>query len=180
MKTGAPWRDIPPHHGPWQSCYARFVRWSSNGTLQHLLKVMQALAEASGISIGMVCAGCDPRQTATKAQQHTRRYPCHRCPSERATIDTQVKTPQQRLRLRLSIRLQFRRLLRFPHAHQVCRFWQGAGGQPKHERRPLHGFEAELCIMSPWGRHLRVVPRSCRPQGKNSMVRLACENGQKN
>jgi transposase len=48
LRTGAPWRDIPPRYGPWQTCYDRFVRWSRNGTWQRLLKIMQAAADASG------------------------------------------------------------------------------------------------------------------------------------
>ena len=28
LRTGAPWRDLPPHYGPWKSVYTRFSRWS--------------------------------------------------------------------------------------------------------------------------------------------------------
>lgn len=34
-------------------------------------------------------------------------------------------------------------------AHQIRRYREGMRGLPKHEWRPLHGFEAELRIMSP-------------------------------
>jgi transposase len=47
--TGARWGDIPPQYGPWQTCYARFVRWSRNGTWQRLLKVMQKAADVAGL-----------------------------------------------------------------------------------------------------------------------------------
>lgn len=33
LRTGVPWRDLPPHYGPWQSVYDRFNRWSHDGTL---------------------------------------------------------------------------------------------------------------------------------------------------
>jgi transposase len=49
LRTGAPWRDIPPRYGPRQTCYDRFVRWSRNGTWQRLLKVLQASADAAGM-----------------------------------------------------------------------------------------------------------------------------------
>lgn len=32
LKTGAPWRDLPPCYGPWQSVYDRFNRWCADGT----------------------------------------------------------------------------------------------------------------------------------------------------
>ncbi len=28
LRTGAPWRDLPSHYGPWESAYTRFRRWS--------------------------------------------------------------------------------------------------------------------------------------------------------
>ena len=37
LRTGAPWRDLPPSYGPWQSVYTRFSRWSKSGVLLRLL-----------------------------------------------------------------------------------------------------------------------------------------------
>lgn len=31
MRTGAPWRDLPPEYGPWRTCYTRFNRWIEKG-----------------------------------------------------------------------------------------------------------------------------------------------------
>lgn len=45
LRTGAPWRAIPPRYGLWQTCYDRFVRWSRDGTWQRLLMIMQAGAD---------------------------------------------------------------------------------------------------------------------------------------
>ncbi len=36
LRTGAPWRDLPPAYGPWQSVYTRFSRWSRKGVLKQL------------------------------------------------------------------------------------------------------------------------------------------------
>ena len=33
LRTGAPWRDLPSHYGPWQTCYDRFVRWRRDAIL---------------------------------------------------------------------------------------------------------------------------------------------------
>lgn len=30
-RTGAPWRDLPPEYGPWQTVYSRFRRWREAG-----------------------------------------------------------------------------------------------------------------------------------------------------
>ncbi|HJL15690.1 MAG TPA: transposase [Sandaracinaceae bacterium LLY-WYZ-13_1] len=27
LRTGAPWRELPPAYGPWKSVYTRFSRW---------------------------------------------------------------------------------------------------------------------------------------------------------
>lgn len=40
LRTGAPWRDLPPVYGPWQSVYTRCSRWSKSGVLQRLLEAL--------------------------------------------------------------------------------------------------------------------------------------------
>jgi transposase len=35
-RTGAPWRDLPPEFGPWNSVYQRFARWSNKGVWQRV------------------------------------------------------------------------------------------------------------------------------------------------
>jgi transposase len=41
LHTGVPWRDIPERYGPWQTLYARFRRWSRDGTWDRLLARLQ-------------------------------------------------------------------------------------------------------------------------------------------
>jgi transposase len=43
-RTGAPWRDLPPAFGPWNSVYVRFARWSNKGVWQ---RVFSELAKDS-------------------------------------------------------------------------------------------------------------------------------------
>ncbi len=37
LRSGAPWRDLPEELGPWETVYAHFNRWSSDGTLARVL-----------------------------------------------------------------------------------------------------------------------------------------------
>ena len=31
MRTGAPWRDLPPDYGNWKNTHRRFCRWRDKG-----------------------------------------------------------------------------------------------------------------------------------------------------
>jgi len=42
LQTGAPWRDLPWHFGPWQSVYTRLRRWSQQGIWHKVLEVLAA------------------------------------------------------------------------------------------------------------------------------------------
>jgi putative transposase len=37
-KSGAPWRDLPPRFGNWNTVYQRFRRWSSGGVWQRIFE----------------------------------------------------------------------------------------------------------------------------------------------
>ena len=41
LRTGIPWRDLPPDFGSWHTIYTRFKRWSINGLFQHMLYRLQ-------------------------------------------------------------------------------------------------------------------------------------------
>ncbi|WP_240669003.1 IS5 family transposase [Dyella sp. M7H15-1] len=38
LRTGAPWRDLPPEYGDWKNTHRRFCRWRDNGTWEGLLE----------------------------------------------------------------------------------------------------------------------------------------------
>ncbi|MGM1059633.1 transposase [Saccharothrix sp. Mg75] len=53
---GAPWRDVPPEYGPWQTVYGLFRRWQRAGVWQRVLTALQARADAAGaIQFGTQC-----------------------------------------------------------------------------------------------------------------------------
>ena len=42
LRTGAPWQDLPPRYGPYQTVHRRFQNWVRDGTVE---QVLLALAE---------------------------------------------------------------------------------------------------------------------------------------
>jgi transposase len=38
LRTGAPWRDLPPDYGDWKNTHRRFCRWRDKGTWEGLLE----------------------------------------------------------------------------------------------------------------------------------------------
>jgi transposase len=38
LRTGAPWRDLPPDYGSWKNTHRRFCRWRDKGTWEALLE----------------------------------------------------------------------------------------------------------------------------------------------
>jgi transposase len=39
LRTGAPWRDLPPDYGDWKNTHRRFCRWRDKGQWESLLEV---------------------------------------------------------------------------------------------------------------------------------------------
>jgi transposase len=42
VRTGSPWRDLPPHFGKWYTAYTRFRRWTQKRVWP---EIMSALAQ---------------------------------------------------------------------------------------------------------------------------------------
>ena len=40
LRTGAPWRDLPPEYGDWKNTHRRFCRWRDKGIWQKLLEIL--------------------------------------------------------------------------------------------------------------------------------------------
>lgn len=38
LRTGAPWRDLPPDYGGWSNTHRRFIRWRDKGIWESLLE----------------------------------------------------------------------------------------------------------------------------------------------
>ena len=48
LRTGAPWRDVPEHYGPWQTLADRLYRWRRDGTWDRILAHAQTKSDAVG------------------------------------------------------------------------------------------------------------------------------------
>ena len=40
IRTGAPWRDLPPDYGKWSTVHQRFIRWRRSGIWERILEVL--------------------------------------------------------------------------------------------------------------------------------------------
>ena len=40
LRTGAPWRDLPPSYGDWKNTQRRFCRWRDKGIWEKLLEIL--------------------------------------------------------------------------------------------------------------------------------------------
>jgi len=40
LRTGAPWRDLPPDYGDWKNTHRRFCRWRDKGVWEKLLDIL--------------------------------------------------------------------------------------------------------------------------------------------
>jgi transposase len=40
LRTGAPWRDLPPDYGGWSNTHRRFIRWRDAGRWERLLNAL--------------------------------------------------------------------------------------------------------------------------------------------
>ena len=40
LRTGSPWRDLPPDYGKWGTVHQRFIRWRKSGVWENLLEIL--------------------------------------------------------------------------------------------------------------------------------------------
>jgi transposase len=66
VRAGAPWRDVPPGYGPWQTVYGLLRRWQRDGTWARVLTGLQARADAEGLITWDVSVD----STVMRAHQH--------------------------------------------------------------------------------------------------------------
>src|SRR5215472_5440045 len=52
LRTGAPWQDLPPRYGPYQTVHRRFQNWVRSGVFDEvLIAVAKHLQEVGGLDL---------------------------------------------------------------------------------------------------------------------------------
>ncbi len=50
-RSGSPWRDLPDYHDTWKSFYNRFRKWTDNGLLDRIFRLLAMDAGLSEVSL---------------------------------------------------------------------------------------------------------------------------------
>ncbi|WP_409000565.1 IS5 family transposase [Streptomyces europaeiscabiei] len=93
VRTGTPWRDLPPEYGPWQTVYGFFRRWQRDGVWSAVLTGLQARADAAGLITWEV----NVDSTICRADQHAAGAPARRPDIEGAAGRPPGRTRRSRL-----------------------------------------------------------------------------------
>jgi transposase len=66
LRTGAPWRDLPPDYGDWKNTHRRFCRWRDKGTWEKVLEALMnepdfewLIIDASHVKVHPHAAGAE-------------------------------------------------------------------------------------------------------------------------
>jgi transposase len=70
-RVGAPWRDLPPEFGPWQTVWKRHRRFSADGTWDKIHQALLAQADHAGEVDWTVSVD----STINRAHQHATNLP---------------------------------------------------------------------------------------------------------
>ena len=65
LRTGAPWRDLPPDYGDWKNTHRRFCRWRDKDIWSNLLKLLVKDADYEWLMID--ATHCKVHKDATGA-----------------------------------------------------------------------------------------------------------------
>ena len=77
MRTGIPWRDLPPEFGEWSTVYRRFNLWSKKGVLDNLFRSLSSMADFEWVFLdgSIVRAHCLLYTSPSPRDAHESRMP---------------------------------------------------------------------------------------------------------
>lgn len=50
-RSGAVWRDLPERYGSWETVYNRFRKWTEDGVIDNIFRILSLDAEISELSL---------------------------------------------------------------------------------------------------------------------------------
>ena len=60
LRTGAPWRDLPPDYGDWKNTHRRYTRWRDKGRWEKLLELFVNEEDFVWLMIDASCVKVHP------------------------------------------------------------------------------------------------------------------------
>ena len=66
VRTGSPWRDLPPAFGHWNSQFRRFRRWAKSGVFEGLFKAVSEDPDSKYTLIDGTIVGLHQKATGSK------------------------------------------------------------------------------------------------------------------
>ena len=67
VRTGAPWRDLPPDYGDWKNTHRRFSRWRDRGLWENLLNLVMDAPDFEWLMIDASHCKVHPHAAGAKA-----------------------------------------------------------------------------------------------------------------
>ena len=78
LRTGAPWRDLPPEYGSWKTVYTRFSRWSQKDVLKRVLDKLAEDRDDEGCMIDGTIVRAHQDATGAPKKRRTSDWPFSR------------------------------------------------------------------------------------------------------
>ena len=66
LRTGAPWRDLPPEYGDWKNTHRRFCRWRDKGIWEEILSHLMDMPDFKWLLIDSTYCKAHPHAAGAK------------------------------------------------------------------------------------------------------------------